>query len=63
MKKIDLMKRKIHLETIHDQLLKELMDLDQLMRQVGFTDGLETLKATARDLIRTEFDPEDQDAA
>lgn len=67
MKKCDLEKRKEHLEIVNEQLLGEIAHLDQLMRLVGFTDGLETLKATARDLIKSEqemdSDEEDQEAA
>lgn len=37
------------LESVNDQLLTELKYVDQLMRQVGFTEGLATVKATAAD--------------
>lgn len=44
--------RKIsELESINDQLASELRFLDDLLRQVGFEDGLQTLKSAAEDLI------------
>ena len=45
-----LLKRLAELESVNDQLLTELEYLDQLMRSVGFTDGLATVKATAQAL-------------
>ena len=50
MKKEDLTKKIAQLEFANDQLVSELAYLDQLMRQVGFTDGLESLKLTAKEL-------------
>ena len=50
MKKDDLAKKIARLEFANDQLVSELAYLDQLMRQVGFTDGLESLKLTAKEL-------------
>lgn len=35
------------LESVNDQLFAELKYVDQLMRQVGFVEGLATVKATA----------------
>ncbi len=37
-------------ESINDQLITELQMVDQLMRDVGFSNGLETIKATAQEL-------------
>lgn len=45
-----LIKRLAELESINDQLMSELEYLDGLMRSVGFTDGLATVKATALEL-------------
>ena len=56
MSKITLSKKLARLESTHDQLLAELQYVDALMRQVGFADGLETVKATARELIDMEHD-------
>lgn len=45
-----LSKRLAELESINDQLVSELEYLDTLMRSVGFTNGLATVKATALEL-------------
>jgi hypothetical protein len=63
MKKTELLKRKAYLESIHDQLLSELLYIDHLMRLVGFTNGLATVKATAEDLIEEEEDGSSEEAA
>lgn len=49
--KEELLKKMAKLESMNDQLLSELSYLDNLMRTVGFANGLETVKATARELI------------
>ncbi len=51
MDKDALLKRVSELESINDQLQTEIRYLDQLLRQVGFTDGLKTLKSAAHELI------------
>jgi hypothetical protein len=62
--KIDLVKKLARLESINDQLMSELAYVDRLMRQVGFSEGLESLKSTAQELFESEFDENDQiDAA
>jgi len=50
MTKKELMKQIAGLESINDQLITELQMVDQLMRDVGFSNGLETIKATAQEL-------------
>jgi hypothetical protein len=50
-KKADLFRKMAMLESVNDQLASELSYVDQLMRLVGFTGGIETLKATAKELI------------
>ena len=52
-KKEDLNKQLARLEFANDQLVTELAYIDQLMRQVGFTEGLASLKATAQELYET----------
>ena len=47
----DLRKKIAVLESVNDQLSSELACVDDLMRMIGFTDGLETVKATAQDLF------------
>ncbi len=46
-----MLKRISELETINDQLLTEINYLDQLLKQIGFEQGLVTLKAAAQELI------------
>lgn len=46
----ELLQKKARLESLNDQLTTELDYVDQLMRLVGFTDGLKTVKATAREI-------------
>ena len=52
--KEELLNKMSKLESLNDQLLAELSYVDQLMRSVGFTDGLATIKATAIELIERE---------
>ena len=46
-----LLKRVSELESLNDQLMTELRFLDRLLKQVGFEDGLNTLKKAAQELI------------
>lgn len=50
----DLEKKLAELESINDQLSAEIKYLDQLLKQVGFEDGLKTLKSAAQELIDEE---------
>lgn len=51
------------LEFEHDQLLAELSDVDELLRAVGFPEGLKSAKEVAQEVIRdgviSELDRED----
>jgi hypothetical protein len=47
----ELLKKVSELESMNDQLLAELRYLDQLLREVGFEEGLKTLKFAAQELI------------
>jgi hypothetical protein len=51
MNKDALQKRISELESLNDQLAAELKYLDQLMRQIGFEDGLNTLKFAALEIL------------
>lgn len=51
MTEIQLLKKIAVLESINDQLSTEVTYIDQLMRLLGFADGLETVKLSARELI------------
>lgn len=55
----ELMEKIAHLESINDQLISELGYVDDLMRQVGFTDGLNTVKATANEIKSRGWGPDD----
>ena len=54
MTKLELQKKMAYLESINDQLMTEIHYIDDLMRQIGFTDGLQTVKATAQEISREE---------
>ena len=54
MERDKMLKRLSELETLNDQLLTELNYLDQLLKQIGFEQGLLTLKAAAQELIEEE---------
>lgn len=54
MTKKDLIKKVAHLESLNDHLLTELGYVDRLMRLVGFSGGLETVKLTAQELYESE---------
>ncbi len=52
MTKAQLLKKIALLESINDQLATEVSYVDQLMRMVGFSGGLQTIKATAEEIIQ-----------
>lgn len=51
MTKAQLLKKIALLESINDQLATEVSYVDELMKMVGFADGLITIKATAHEII------------
>ena len=51
MKKAELMKKVAYLESINDQLSTEVSYVDHLMKLIGFSGGLETIKATAEEIV------------
>lgn len=51
MKNKDLLKQISKLETINDQLAAEIHYLDQLARELGFAEGLKTLKVAALEML------------
>ena len=61
MDKEKLLKRISELETLNDQLVAELNYLNQLLKQVGFENGLMTLKMAAQELLEEEH-PRDEKA-
>jgi hypothetical protein len=56
-KEAELLKKIAELESYNDQLQTEIRYLDTLLRKVGFSDGLKTLKSAAHELLT-----EDEDA-
>ncbi|MGE5196726.1 MAG: hypothetical protein ACM3JI_05295 [Anaerolineae bacterium] len=51
MNKKELLKKLSELESINDQLQAEIRYLDELLKQIGFENGLVTLKFAAQELI------------
>jgi len=51
MTKAQLLKKIAVLESVNDQLSTEVCYVDQLMRLIGFSGGLEGIKATAQEII------------
>ncbi len=51
MAKDDLLKKISELESLNDQLQSEIRYLDDLLKEVGFEEGLKTLKEAAQEMI------------
>jgi hypothetical protein len=51
LEKETLLKRISELEFMNDQLLSEIRYLDGLMREIGFEEGLKTLKVAANEIL------------
>lgn len=51
MTKTQLLKKIAYLESVNDQLSTEVVYVDQLMRLIGFSEGLITVKATAQEIL------------
>jgi hypothetical protein len=51
MEKEELLKKISELESFNDQLLAEIRYLDDLLKKVGFEDGLATLKFAAQEIL------------
>lgn len=58
MNKDDLLKRLTDLEGQNESLLDELYETDLIMRQIGFSHGLATVKAVAEEMCTN---PEDEE--
>lgn len=56
MTKLQLLKKIALLESVNDQLLTEVGYVDNLMRLLGFSEGLATVKATAQEIIEKGID-------
>ena len=57
MEKDELLKKIAKLESMCDQLQSEMNYLDQLLEEVGFEEGLKTLKSAALELIEKKKQP------
>ena len=53
-----LIKKIARLESINDQLISELQYLDTITRELGFQDGLQTLKEAAQELLQEQHNEE-----
>ena len=51
MTKTQLLKKIAYLESLNDQLSAEVTYVDHLMKLIGFSEGLVTVKATAQEII------------
>lgn len=51
MTKVQLLKKIAYLESVNDQLSTEVTYIDNLMRLIGFSGGLVTVKATAQEIL------------
>lgn len=49
--KAQLLKKIARLESINDHLNSEVKYVDKLMRLIGFSEGLESVKESARELL------------
>jgi hypothetical protein len=61
MTKEQMFKKISELESINDQLQAEIRYLDQLLRDVGFEEGLKTLKFAAQEMIDQDIHGEFQE--
>ena len=60
MTKTQLMKKIAVLESINDQLSAEVEYVDRLMRMLGFSEGLLTVKSTAQEILDNGYLEEDE---
>jgi hypothetical protein len=51
----ELYKRIAYLESVNDHLLTEMRELDHLLKLVGFSHGLQTVKSAATELLEKEM--------
>lgn len=51
MTKAQLLKKIARLESLNDVISSELVQIDDMMRKIGFSNGLQTVKSTANEII------------
>lgn len=61
MTKTQLLKKIAVLESINDQLSTEVEYVDQLMRMLGFAEGLLTVKSTANEILENGYLQEEEE--
>lgn len=61
MKNKRLNKKIAYLEFENDQLHAEIAYVDRLLRMIGFSEGLETIKLAAREILTQNQETEDAD--
>ena len=49
-----MLEKMAHLEFVNDQVVAELQTTDHLLRRIGFADGLNSVKAAAREIYEQE---------
>lgn len=59
MTKAQLMRKIAILESVNDQLVTEVQYVDHLMRLLGFSEGLLTVKGTAQEILDNGYLEED----
>lgn len=60
MTKAELMRKVARLEFQNDQLVAEVTYVDELMRLIGFAEGLKTVKATAVEIVEHGYDDQEE---
>ena len=56
---LQLRQKVANLEFANDQLYTEIKYLDELLRLIGFSDGLESIKSAAHEVLQQEREEED----
>lgn len=49
------------LESENDYLLTEIVSINELMQKVGFSEGIKTVKATAREMLKQSYNTQNSD--
>lgn len=47
----ELLEKVSHLEFVNDQLTAEFQYMDSLLKEVGFTEGLKSVKSAAKEIL------------
>ncbi len=62
MNELEIRRKIAYLEFANDQIASEIEEIDEMMKVLGFTYGLETVKETAWNLYENLFDTDRSDA-